>query len=64
MGGLGLPLLYYIASQLKTIYTYLHDHSMKMCTQREGFTIAPYDLRDVLWNAPINRPRINYSNPF
>lgn len=43
MGGLRLPILhsYYNTSQLQTLYTYLHDHTMKSWTQIEEFAIAP-----------------------
>lgn len=65
-GGLGLPLFqsYYNASQLRAIYTYLHDHSNNNWTQIEEFGVAPFKLSDILWNLPKERPRLVFHNPF
>lgn len=66
LGGLGLPLLlpYYVASQLRTLYTYLHGCKNKSWAQIKEMLMTPYDLQDITWNKTKERPKMIWTNPF
>lgn len=51
LGGYGLPLLenYYLAAQLRIIYTYLASPELLNWMQIEEFSVGPKRIREIIW---------------
>lgn len=66
LGGFGLPMLeqYYVAAQLRSIYTYLNRKPMLGWCQIEEFFLAPKTLMESVWNYKTERPKSLLLNPF
>lgn len=65
-GGFGLPLLlsYYVAAELRAIFSYLQRLTTRRWVCIEESHVTPYHLREILWNKQSDRPKFSASNPF
>lgn len=66
LGGYGLPLLenYYLAAQLRFIYTYLTSSESLGWMQIEEFCIRPRRMKELIWHNKASKLVDVNSNPF
>lgn len=65
-GGFGLPnlMLYYNAAQLCKVVTYLSEPVASGWLTIEAALVAPFNLKEIVWNQHKNRLKFNPTNPY
>lgn len=65
-GGFGFPnlALYYNAAEIRNEVTYLSNSADSWWIQIEAASVSPFELKEIVWNQPKERPKSLLVNPY